>query len=79
MMGIEKKFGIVVRRQREKLGLSQEAFAEKAGVHRTYMSSIELGKVQVSIQVAHQLATALGIPLSRLWRFVEEMADQTSS
>lgn len=79
MTGIEKKFGIVVRQQREQLGLSQEAFAEKAGVHRTYMSSIELGKVQVSIQVAHQLAQALEIPLSQLWGLVESMADQCSS
>lgn len=79
MTGIEKNFGIVVRQQREQLGLSQEAFAEKAGVHRTYMSSIELGKVQVSIQVAHQLAQALEIPLSQLWGLVESMSDQRSS
>lgn len=79
MTGIEKNFGIVVRQQREQLGLSQEAFAEKSGVHRTYMSSIELGKVQVSIQVAHQLAQALEIPLSQLWGLVESMADQRSS
>lgn len=78
MTGIEKNFGIVVRQQREQLGLSQEAFAEIAGVHRTYMSSIELGKVQVSIQVAHQLAKALEIPLSQLWGLVESMADQSA-
>ncbi len=53
------------------MGLSQEAFAEKAGIHRTYVSSIELGKVQVGIGVAHQLAVALNVPLSKIWRDIE--------
>ena len=44
---ISKMFGQVVRRRREKLGLSQEALADRAGIHRTYVSSIELGKVRV--------------------------------
>jgi transcriptional regulator with XRE-family HTH domain len=71
MEAIEKKFGAAVRRRRERLGLSQEAFAATAGIHRTYVSSIELGKVQVSIGIADQLARALGVPLSRLWKEVE--------
>ena len=69
---IEILFGHAVRRYREKLGLSQEAFADVAGIHRTYVSSIERGKVQVSIGIAHQLATALQIPLSRIWRDLEK-------
>ena len=60
-----------VRRQRETLGISQEAFAEKANVHRTYISSIELGKVSVGIEVANQFAEALGIKLSNLVRLAE--------
>jgi transcriptional regulator with XRE-family HTH domain len=65
------RFGQAVRRQRETLGISQEAFAEKANVHRTYISSIELGKVSVGIEVANQLAEALGIKLSNLVRLAE--------
>jgi transcriptional regulator with XRE-family HTH domain len=65
-------FGQTVRRYREKTGLSQEAFADVAGIHRTYVSSIERGKVQVSIGIAHQLAVALGVPLSRIWRDLEQ-------
>ena len=64
-------FGRAVRRQREGLGLSQEIFAEKANVHRTYISSIELGKVSVGIEVANELAAALGIRLSELVRLAE--------
>ena len=59
-------FGRSVRQCREKLGLSQEDFAERAGIHRTYVSSIELGKVNVGIEVANQLALALGKRLSEL-------------
>jgi transcriptional regulator with XRE-family HTH domain len=59
-------FGRAIRRERERIGLSQEDFAEKAKVHRTYISSIELGKVSVGIEVAHSLAAALGLRLSEL-------------
>ncbi len=71
MQRIEVLFGKAVRRRRHDLGLSQEDFADKAGIHRTYVSSIELGKVQISIRIAHQLAVALEIPLSKLWQDVE--------
>lgn len=72
MQRIEVLFGQAVRRHRLELGLSQEDFADLAKVHRTYISSIELGKVQVSIRVAHQLSCALETPLSRLWKEVED-------
>jgi len=73
---IEDIFGAAVRHRRQKIGLSQEDFADKAGIHRTYVSSIELGKVQVSIGIAFKLADALEIPLSRLWRDVERGRDR---
>lgn len=71
MEKIERLFGAAVRKRREALGLSQEAFADKAGIHRTYVSSIERGKVGISIGIAHRLAVALETPLSRLWRDIE--------
>jgi len=71
MQEIEKLFGVAIRKRRQQLGLSQEDFADKAGIHRTYVSSIELGKVQVSIGIASQLAVALEVPLSRIWRDIE--------
>jgi len=72
MSRIEQTVGLVVRRRRHKLGMSQEDFAEKVEIHRTYVSSIELGKVQVGIGVAFRLAKALRIPLSRLIQEVEK-------
>ncbi|MBI3320522.1 MAG: helix-turn-helix transcriptional regulator [Candidatus Omnitrophica bacterium] len=71
MTQAERAFGIVIRRRRHKLGLSQEAYAERAEVHRTYISSVELGKVSVGIGVAARLARALGVSLSRLFEDVE--------
>jgi transcriptional regulator with XRE-family HTH domain len=67
-----RTFGSAVRDERQKLGLSQEDFAERANVHRTYISSIELGKVSVGIEVAHELASALGLRLSELVRLAEQ-------
>ncbi len=68
---LQRQFGRVVRRHRERLGLSQEKFSEKAQIHRTYVSSIELGKVHVGLGVAFKLADALGVLLSRLISEVE--------
>jgi len=45
--------------------------AEKAGTHRTYVSSIELGKISLGIEVANQLAVALGKRLSELVEVAE--------
>jgi len=66
-----KRFGQAVRRRRLELGWSQERFAERANVHRTYVSSIELGKVSVGIEVANALAQALRMRLSELVRMAE--------
>jgi transcriptional regulator with XRE-family HTH domain len=71
MAPIEQLFGEAVRRFRERRGLSQEEFAAKAGIHRTYVSSIERGKVQISIAIAQKVANALEVPLSRIWRTIE--------
>ena len=75
MEALEVRFGKTVRKYREKLGISQEEFAVKADIHRTYVSSVELGKVQVSIAVAEKLANALETPLSKLFRDVESSRD----
>ncbi len=78
MKKIEILFGEAVRRKRLDLGLSQEDFADKASIHRTYVSSIELGKVQVSIRIAAQLAEALQVPLSEIWKEIESRQADSS-
>lgn len=49
-----------IYRQRE--GLSQEAFAEVLGVHRTYMGGIERGERNLTLRSVERLADALDIP-----------------
>ena len=71
MSNIEKKFGLTVKKRREALGYSQEVFAEKAQIHRTYVSEIENGRVSLGIHVAEKIADALGRPLSSLVREAE--------
>jgi transcriptional regulator with XRE-family HTH domain len=62
-----------VRVSRRARGVSQEKLATAAGIHRTYMSAIERGKVNVSLDVADRLAGAMGIRLSDLVRLAEEV------
>lgn len=69
-------FGIVVRRLRLKANLSQEEFADRCNLHRTYIGTIERGEKRVTIATAQKLAQALGIPLSKLFSLVEESFGQ---
>ena len=69
---IKKEFGITVRRKRHKMGISQEDFANRADIHRTYVSSIELGKVDVGISVAYKIASALNTTLNLLIKDAEK-------
>jgi transcriptional regulator with XRE-family HTH domain len=64
------KFGQRVREEREKLGLSQEAFADKVGVHRTYIGMIERAEKNITITNIAKIADALSIKVSDLLRGV---------
>jgi len=55
-----------VRELRRATGLSQEAFADRCGLDRTYISGIERGKRNVSLENLKVLAKALNVTLSRL-------------
>ena len=68
---MSRTFGEVVRKHREELNLSQEKLAALAGIHRTYISSIELGKVRLGLDIAEKVAAGLNISLSELIAEVE--------
>ena len=69
-MDIVKVFGTNVKRYRQEMGISQEAFAEKCGLHRTYISAIECYRRSISLENVQRIADALGIDTYKL--FVEE-------
>jgi transcriptional regulator with XRE-family HTH domain len=57
----QRIFATNVRRLRVAAGLSQEALADRAGLHRTYISSIERAERNVSLQNIFGIAEALGV------------------
>jgi transcriptional regulator with XRE-family HTH domain len=65
-MNTLKRFGKKVRDLRMQMGFSQEKLAELSGLHRTYISSVELGKRNVSLLNINVLAKALKVPPEEL-------------
>lgn len=66
-MDIQAVFGSKVRELRIRKGISQEKLAEFANLHRTYISSVELGHRNVSLQNIKAIADALGVPIQELF------------
>lgn len=64
-------FGEVLRELRLGASLSQEALAHECGLHRTYISALELGHHSPSLDTLFMLAGALGVRPSELVRRVE--------
>ena len=75
-MDIIKVFGNNVRQYRMKLGLSQEKFAEKCGLHRTYISDIECFRRSLSLDNIQKIADALGVETFQL--FLDEGVDDNA-
>jgi len=59
-------FATNVRHFRNEIGLSQEALAERAGVHRTYVGMLERGEKNVTIYNIERIAEALNVEPSKL-------------
>ena len=61
-----RQFGQQVRALRQRQGLSQEALADAANLHRTHISLIERGQRSVRLETIERLARALGVQPARL-------------
>jgi transcriptional regulator with XRE-family HTH domain len=63
---VQVRFGQKLRSVRQKKGISQEKLAELAGLHRTYVSSVERGERNISLLNVERLAVALGVRMVEL-------------
>lgn len=67
-MKIEEKLGLKIKQLRNKIGISQEELAFRCDLHRTYISSVELGKRNVSIRNIEKIALALNVEIIELFK-----------
>lgn len=67
-MEIKKDFGKKVRHLRLANGWSQEELANRAGLHRTYISDIERGNRNPTLSVIYEVASALEVDIAALFR-----------
>ncbi len=64
---LQRRFGRNLRTIREERGISQEAFAARLGVHRTYMGGVERGERNLTLKSVERLADRAGVdPLDLL-------------
>ena len=75
---VEKSFGQVLRQLREEHGLSQEELGLESGYHRTYISLLERGQKNPSLQTIFQLAKALNVEPSEIVERVQTIIDTRS-
>jgi transcriptional regulator with XRE-family HTH domain len=69
-----RALGQRIRELRTEQGFSQEAFADKCGVHRTFMGTVERGESNLSFQNIARVAGTLGVSLSTLFLELEARA-----
>lgn len=73
---IQKTFGACVRQFRAETGLSQEKFALKINMDRTYYASVESGRRNISIENIKKIADGLDISLSDLFSAVDNYSEE---
>ena len=64
---VTQQLGARIQELRKQMGLSQEKFALKIEMDRTYYASVEAGKRNVSVKNIKKIADGLGISISELF------------
>ncbi|MGI5085975.1 helix-turn-helix domain-containing protein [Treponema putidum] len=67
-MNIKESFGNRVRELRNSLGISQEKFALKIDMDRTYFASVESGKRNISIENIFKISKGLEVSMAELFK-----------
>lgn len=68
---IQMSFGNVIKKYRKNLGLSQEKFALKISMDRTYYAFVENGKRNISLKNIEKIAKGLNLSISKLFIEIE--------
>jgi transcriptional regulator with XRE-family HTH domain len=68
-MGSQEQIGKNIKKARKKAGLTQDVLADKVGIHVSYISRIERGVVNSSIEVLESIAKALKVKSSDILPF----------
>jgi len=72
---LKARFGALVRTSRNRLGISQEELAGRAGLHRTYVADIERGARNPSLESIEKLAAALEMTMAGLFTPSNEQSE----
>jgi transcriptional regulator with XRE-family HTH domain len=71
MSDLQSRLGGAIRQLRHNRGITQDELAKKAGLHRTYVSDMERGSRNPSLNSLQRVAEALGITLSEIFKHTE--------
>ena len=74
-MNIKKAFGVCVKRFRTETGLSQEKFALKINMDRTYFASVESGRRNIYLENIKKIADGLELSLAVLFSAVDNFKE----
>jgi transcriptional regulator with XRE-family HTH domain len=70
---LSQRFGRCVRQLRNEACLSQVEFSERCGFYQTYLSRVENGKANPTLNAMEVIANALGLTIYELWERVEAL------
>ena len=76
---ITAKIGNRIRELRTQTGLSQEKFAQKIGMDRTYYASVEAGTRNISLQNIKKIADGFNVSISELFTLTEKIDELKKS
>jgi transcriptional regulator with XRE-family HTH domain len=70
---LSQRFGRCVRQLRNEAGMSQVEFSERCGFYQTYLSRVENGKANPTLNAMEVIANALGLTIYELWATIEQL------
>ena len=73
-----KSLGKVIQARRKQLTLTQEQLARRSGMHRTYVSDIERGERNLSLESIYNISKGISTPLSVLFAEAEDLANKAA-